>query len=63
MVSFNELQRRIRALEQAVAEREKKLQALKRAYEGGGNPSAYTESVLVENELKLLSQELEFVLY
>mgnify|MGYP000377266310 CR=1 FL=1 len=59
MVSFNELQRRIRALEQAIAEREKKLQVLKRAYEGGGSPSAYTESILVENELKVLRKELE----
>ena len=59
MVNFNELQRRIRALEQAVAEREKKLQVLKRAYEGGGSLSAYTESILVENELKVLRKELE----
>ena len=59
MASFSELQRRIQLLEQAVAEREKRLQALKRAYEGGGNPSAYTESVLVENELKILREELE----
>ena len=59
MVNFNELQRRIRALEQAIAEREKKLNAFRRAYESGGNPSAYTESVLVENELRILRQELE----
>ena len=59
MTSFNELQRRIELLEQAVAEREKKLNAFRRAYEDGGNPSAYTESVLVENELKILRQELE----
>jgi len=59
VVNFNELQRRIRALEQAVSEREKKLQVLKRAYEGGGSLSAYTESILVENELKVLRKELE----
>ena len=59
MASFSELQRRIQLLEQAVAEREKRLQALKRAYEGGGNPSAYTEMVLVGNELKILREELE----
>ena len=59
MTGFSEIQRRIQLLEQAVAEREKRLNAFRRAYEGGGNPSAYTESVLVENELKILRRELE----
>jgi len=59
MASFSELQRRIQLLEQAVAEREKRLQAFKRAYEGGGTPSAYTEAVLVGNEIEVLRQELE----
>jgi len=59
VVNFNELQRRIRALEQALAERKKRFNALRRAYENGGNPSAYTEAVLVGNEIEVLRQELE----
>ena len=59
MVNFNELRRQIQLLEQAIIEREKKLQTFKRAYENGGNPSALTQSILVENELRILRKEFE----
>ena len=59
MMNLKEIQRRVQLLEQAIAEREKKLNALRRAYESGGNPSAFAQSILVENELRILRKEFE----
>ena len=59
MMNLKEIQRRVQLLEQAIAEREKRLNALRRAYESGGNPSAFAQSILVENELRILRKEFE----
>ena len=58
-MNLRQIRRRIQILEQAVAEREKRFNALRRAYENGGNASAYTEAILIESEIKVLERELE----